>query len=329
MTPARSQRGAALVIALVIVAIATIVAATLVWENHLDRRRTANQLFGSEALANALGVEDFLRAVLAEDDLKSDTLQEPWARQGDVFPIEGGYLQGAVIDLQGRFNVNNLVDANGDPAQKQVKIFRALLGRLGLDEQLVDATVDWIDPDLEPQPNSLGGAEDDLYLRSDPPYRAANRSLTDISELRLVRGMTPEQFAVLAPYVTALPPLPATPGAGTASTATPININTAPPELIVAAAEAGQQPNQAGLTPELAAQLVELRNQEGFSDLEIANQVVAPYELDPEVFDVKSSYFRLHVLALIGASRVNLYSVLQRDPATGSVRTLSRTLGTP
>lgn len=310
----RRQKGAALVVALVIVAMATILATAMVWENHLDRRRTGNQLFGSEALANALGVEDFVRDVLANDERESDHLLEPWARQGDVFPIEGGSLQGSVVDLQGRFNINNLVNWNtGQPRDQQIEAYRALIQSLGLDERLVDATVDWIDPDIEPR--GFNGAEDDTYLRNDPAYRTANMPLANISELRLLANMTPEQFAVLEPYVIALPPVPGS------DEPTKININTTSPELLSAVGE--------NLEPDDAASIVDLRNQEGFPDLASAQAIVGAEKLSDELFDVKSEYFRLHVLAVIGSSRVSMYSVLHRDPQSGTVRTLGRSLGTP
>lgn len=308
---AKRQKGAALIIALVIVAMATILSSTLLWENHLNRRRTATQLHGAEALANALSVEDFVRVLLAEDERESDHLQEPWAQQGNIFPIEGGSLTGAVTDLQGRFNINNLYDWQENRVnEEQVAAYRALIQTLGLDERLVDATVDWIDPDA--QPRGFAGAEDDTYLRNTPAYRAANQPLADIDELRLLANMTPEQFNVLAPYVTALPPT---------GEPTKVNINTASPELLAALGE--------GLSPDAAAQLVELRNQEGFRSLQAAQDVVGATGLPDELFGVQSNHFRLHVLAVVGSSRVNLYSVLQRDAEGNVVRVTSRSLGTP
>lgn len=310
MKTCKRQRGAALVIALVIVAMAIVLATALVWHNHLDRRRVANQLYGAEALANALGVEDFVRVLLAEDEIRSDHLLEPWAQQGNVFPIEGGSLSGSVIDLQGRFNINNLVNwESGEHNEAQVDIYRRLLQSLGLDERLVEATLDWIDPDIEA--TGFGGAEDDTYLRSTPAYRAANRPLASVSELRLLANMTPEQFAVLQPYVSALPA-----DAGI----TTVNINTAAPELLVALSEE--------LTAQDAARLVELRAQAGFETLEDARAIIDS-PLPESVFGVQSNYFRLGVLAVIGSSRVTMYSVLHRNSQTGVIRTISRSLGTP
>lgn len=316
------QNGAALVIALVIVAIATILATTLVWENHLDRRRVSNQLYGAEALANALSVEDFVRYLLREDDPEFDHLHEPWAQQGNIFPIEGGVISGSVIDLQGRFNINNLVDwqtgagcTQGQGQQREgqapIEQYRALIQTLGLDERLVGATIDWLDPDIEPC--GFEGAEDDTYLRSTPAYRTANQPISNVSELRLLQNMTPEQFAVLEPYITALPPVPG-------GEPTRVNINTAPPELLVALGN--------DLQPDDAARLVELRNQDGFTDLGSADAVIGAGKLPTEIFDVKSSHFRMRVLAVVGSSRVTLYSDLHRDE-TRTVSTLSRSLGTP
>lgn len=308
----RRQRGAALIVALVIVAMATILAATLVWENHLDRRRAANQLYGAEALANALSVEDFVRDVLAQDDRETDHLLEPWARQGDVFPIEGGSLSGSVIDLQGRFNINSLVNDNGEPVDNAVSSFRNLLQSLGLDPLIADSAVDWLDPGIDTE--SFSGAEDDVYLRNSPAYRSGNQPLANISELRLVAHMTPEQFTVLEPYIAALPPQDG-------AAAIRVNVNTAPPELLVAL---GNE-----LTADDAARLVEIRNQEGFASLEEAAEVVGEGKLPADVFGVQSDWFRLQVLAVIGSSRVTMYSVLHRDSETGAVRTRSRSLGTP
>lgn len=301
-----------MILAIVIVAMATILATSLVWENHLNRRRTAVQLHGAEALANALSVEDFVRVVLAEDDRESDHLQEPWAQQGNIFPIEGGSLTGVVTDLQGRFNINNLWNwQENQPNNDQVDAYRSLVQALGLDERIVDATVDWLDPDIEPR--GFAGAEDDVYLRETPAYRTANQPIADIDEMRLLANMTPEQFAVLAPYVTALPPRE--------GATTKVNINTAAPELLAALGES--------LSPEDAARLVELRNQEGFASLRAAQDIVGAAGLPDEFFGVQSNHFRVQVLAVVGVSRVNLYSVLQRDADSGVVRVLSRSLGAP
>jgi hypothetical protein len=75
---------------------------------------------------------------------------------------------------------------------------------LDLDVRLADRLADWIDRDLEP--NFPDGAEDSEYLSRQPPFRAANRPITSVSEILLVY---PEIGAAgydrLRPYITALP----------------------------------------------------------------------------------------------------------------------------
>lgn len=308
----QTQRGAALIVALVIVAIATILSTTLVWQNHLEMRRTASQLFGSEAFANLLGMEDFARFLFAEDDPNFDHFQEPWAEQGVVFPIEGGALTGEIVDLQARYNINNLINwQEGVVNETELERLRRLLATLGLDERLAMSIVDWIDRDMEP--TGFDGAEDDYYSRQVPAYRTANGPLWHVSELRQVAHMTPEQFAVLEPYIAALPP-------SRGAEITRVNINTAPPELLVALDEE--------LDPAVAAQIIELRAQAGFETLDAVNDFLG-HAAPPDVFSVNSNWFRLRGMAEIGSSRLTMYSVLHRDSQSGTVRILYRSLGTP
>ncbi|MEM7540229.1 MAG: type II secretion system minor pseudopilin GspK [Pseudomonadota bacterium] len=97
--------------------------------------------------------------------------------------------------------------------------FRLLLAKLDIDPEIVPAILDWIDPDSNTRfPN---GAEDEYYGQLDEPYRSANRHFADISELRLVRGITEEIYERLRPFVTVLP------------ITTAINVNTAPIEILM------------------------------------------------------------------------------------------------
>ncbi|MBM4227080.1 MAG: general secretion pathway protein GspK [Gammaproteobacteria bacterium] len=106
--------------------------------------------------------------------------------------------------------------APGEAAERR---FRLLFKALDLDETPIQAIIDWVDPDSETRfPN---GAEDDYYSRQKPAYRTANRPFASVHELRLVKGMTDEIFERLAPFVVCLP------------NATPLNVNTAPKEVLM------------------------------------------------------------------------------------------------
>ncbi len=167
---------------------------------------------------------DWARAVLSEDRRVSsvDHLGEPWALRLPPMPIENGTFESYIQDQQGAFNLNNLVK-DGKVSLGQLARFRRLLSILGLPPELAAALADWIDTDSEPQPQD--GAEDGYYLALQPPYLTANRPLTDVAELALVRGFDGNVRARLRPFVTALPRF------------TAVNVNTASPEVLAAVIE--------------------------------------------------------------------------------------------
>ena len=116
----KNQRGVALIIALILVALATILASKLTFDGFLERRRAIGVLAAEQALHFGLGAEALAADVLAQDAQNSatyTTLAAPWAQPTQPLPItpqddpEGepiGTLQGALEDMQGRFNLNSL-----------------------------------------------------------------------------------------------------------------------------------------------------------------------------------------------------------------------------
>jgi len=110
----------ALITALLITALAGTVAAGLSWDNALDVRRTMVMLYRDQAIQVAVGSEGWVRSIL-QDDLEnspSDHLGEIWATEIPALPIDAeavqGEIYGKIEDLPGRFNVNNLLDGNGE-----------------------------------------------------------------------------------------------------------------------------------------------------------------------------------------------------------------------
>jgi len=304
----RSQRGVALVTALLVVALATVAAVAMATRLHVDVRRSANLLHGEQAYAYAVAAESWACVVLRRDARESefDGLEEDWATALPPIAVEGGQVNGQVIDLQGRFNVNNLVTDTGEPNSAYLDYFRRLLEVLELDPALATAVLDWIDPDINA--TFPGGAEDDTYLLADPPYRAANRLLVSVSELRLVQGFTPEVMAVLAPHVTALPEV------------TKINVNTATLAVLRA------------LHPDLREQdlvsLIEQRDQGSFQNASdfLQHPALAGITLD---FDVAtgSDWFLVLTDVGIGSAVARLQSLLHRTDQHLEVVTRARTSG--
>jgi general secretion pathway protein K len=300
------NRGVALVTAMLITALATIIATNLAWDNALDLRRTMVMLNRDQALQVALGSETLVQTVLRQDiqDSETDHLAEFWAGDLPIFPIEGGEVFGTIEDLQGRFNVNNLIGDNGEVDEESLQQFRRLLVALALDPRFAGITADWLDADLDA--SFPDGAEDPIYTGFIPPYRSANQQLTSISELAALEGMDKLTFDALRPHITALPGR------------TEINVNTATPAVLQSVGENVSTSDVEGLLKE--------RESGGFTDFQTSfSSLIGPDVLNR--LSETSSYFQLRTVVRIDTVRITMYSTLQRGPQ-GDVTPIIRSFGT-
>ncbi len=216
MPARRAQRGIALVTAVMIVAIAAAIAAQIAFAHQIWFRQMENVADRDATDWLRRGALHWASLALLEDAAQNSTdhLGESWAMGLPTLPVEGGTIKVSIEDAQGRFNLNSVVN----PASLQ--ILSRLLQVLRLDPLLANAVLDWIDSDSVA---SAGGAEDVDYLNLNPPYRAANRPMASVDELRLVRGFDAKTVAALLPYVTVLP-----------VATNDINVNTASPVVLAA-----------------------------------------------------------------------------------------------
>lgn len=206
------QRGVALLVALLVVALATVLIASLLDSGQLALARTQNLVRGEQAAAYAHGLEAYAAKVLADDGNKgSDSNSDPWAVPLPPTPVLGGTISGTMRDMNGCFNLNDLVL---DKQNKAVwrKRFRRLLTNLQLQPAIADAAAQWAGVTGDLDERRVG---DGVYLGRTPAYRGAAAPFADVSELRLVMGVDAHTYAVLRPYVCALP------------TKTSLNLNTA------------------------------------------------------------------------------------------------------
>jgi general secretion pathway protein K len=299
----RRGGGVALITALLVVALASIAATALLSSASLAIHRTTALRDSEQGWWIARGVEAWVLGLLEADrkDSAFDALTEPWSQPVDNLPVEHGFVRGGVADLQGRFNLNNLDPRI--PGEVYRAQFRALLRNLAdvdLPQGLDSAVRDWIDPDGNP--DSMNGAEDAEYLNLDPPYRAANRPFTVVSELLAVRGMTPEVYARLRPLVAALPVKAQAP------VATRINVNTAPLEVLRALSATTDE-----------AKLGEFGRRRLDDPVESASELGALIaegiwgaEVTASVVDYRTQYFQIQGEVFVGSSRVALYSLIHR-----------------
>ena len=300
MRVARAQRGVALVTALMIVAIAAAIAVKIAFAHQIWFRQMEN--------VSDRGATDWLRrgalhwasVALLEDAAQNsiDHLGEPWAMALPTLPVEGGGINVRIEDAQGRFNLNNLFQnttLGSVPSKTDVALFERLLQNLGLDPNLANAVVDWIDPNGDV--TSPGGAEDSDYLNLKPPYRAANQGLASVEELRLVRGFDARTCAMLLPYVTVLPP----------GTHTAINVNTASAQVLSALT---------GLDMAWAQRVVDTRadapmQNVGAFTAKMPQGAQAP-QVPPGSADVKTSFFLITLNTSIGRHEERTLALLQR-----------------
>ena len=305
LRPLANQAGAALIASLLAAALVSTLAAAMIFSQEIDIRRSGNIFHGDQAYLYALGVESWATMLLGRAEPGEE--HEYLGRPLPPIMVVGGQIGGRLDDLQGRFNLNNLVLADEETQERQRLQFRRLLTACGLSEDLEQAVSDWLDADQEPR--FPGGAEDSEYLRRDPPYRTADRPLIDPGELARVYGFDSEEYEqCLKPLVTALPEV------------TALNINTAPAPLL---ASLSDQLDLGG-----AEQLLADRpTGRGYLDLAdfLAHPALAGSGISGEdsgLLAVQSRYFMVQSEAVIGQSRVALYSVLKREG--DAVRVLRR-----
>ncbi|HEC85905.1 MAG TPA: general secretion pathway protein GspK [Thioploca sp.] len=295
-----TQQGVALITALLVVALATIAAVAMTARQQLDIRRTANVINGEQAYMYALGVESWAKRILLRDGKNNqiDSLNDIWATQLPPLPIPGGTIQAQLEDLQGRFNLNNLVQAHQASPEDMV-LFERLLRVLELEPTLAQAVVDWIDNDMDTQiPN---GAEDNTYLAKTPAYRTSNMPFCSPSEIRLLAGFDNDSYQKLLPYISTL------------ASRTPINVNTAPLPVLMALVE--------GLTEKEATTLIADREVKPFESVQdfLIHNALAGLKVDGKNLATSSRYFMFTAKVHIDRGQAQLNSVLHRLPDTVKV----------
>ena len=291
------QSGVALVTALLVVALGSMLAVSMFEHLQIQIQRSQNLFAMAQGFEYSRGLEAWAIVAL-QDDLSEtgavDSRQEPWAQGLPAIPLENGYLSGQMSDLDGRFNLNNLFVDGSRPTQ-EVERFRRLLKALRLDPALAEAVVDWLDPDTFAGP---GGAEDSEYQRLNPPYRSANRSFVHPSELRLVLGFEPRIFAKLAPHIATLP---------VADGPTPVNVNTATPAVLMSLHD--------NITLEIAERLYQEGRAQHASVSEFMQQQqlqeIQFLELDPGL-SVDSHYFLAHGVISVNETIQHFYSIIEQ-----------------
>lgn len=230
----KRQRGAALIAAVLVVALATVLIAAMLDRSEAALARTRNLQRAEQGWELMRGVEAWAGAILRQDfnDAPNiDSREDIWNQDMPPIELPGVRIFGRLTERNGCFNLNALHPEGADDSIAIAR-FERLLRALQLDPVIAQQAADWIDADAIPRPQ---GAEDAALLGQRPALRAANQPFTHVSELRLLPAVTPAVYATLAPEVCASP------------ASSPINLNFASPALWMSLSEA--------ITPSLAERL--------------------------------------------------------------------------
>ena len=278
---ARPQRGAALLLAMIVLTLVATLAATMVRQQSRAVQVEAAERARAQAAWILNGALDWARLLLREDARNggADHLGEPWAvplaearlstflaadAQNTADSDLEAFLSGRMVDAQSRYNLRNLVDDEGKVAPLELRTLQRLCDAAGLPADVAGRVAEGLRAAL-----SGGGEGGDGTMAADAPLLPAR-----VSQLTWL-GIEPAAVARLAPLVELLP------------VRTPVNANTASREVLAAVLE--------GLDAGSAERLVQLRQRAPFASLaELRVQLGEGMPLDDKRVAVRSAFFDVY-----------------------------------
>ncbi len=272
---ARTQRGAALLTALIIVTLVVTIAASMVWQQWRAVQVEVAERSRAQSAWILSGALDWARLILREDarsdratslgepmftDLKEVRLSTFLAADKDnTDDAPEAFLSGRITDSQARFNVRNL-SRDSTVQADQVEGLKQLCASAGVDPSVANTIATALNAALVMAGNNTN---------VDAPLLPQT-----IAQLTWF-GVDAAAVQRLAPYIVLLP------------VATPVNVNTASREVLAAAVK--------GLDLATAERLVQMRGRSAFKTLQdVEAQVPQLAPLDPQKLAVKSNFFEVH-----------------------------------
>lgn len=272
------ERGFALIQVLLVFALLAVIVARLQYQQSIQIKRATQGLSFSQAQSCLDSAEAIakvglrLEAQLGDSDVLDSLTDDNGNLHLPPFPLNDCQMTASRLDLQGRFNLNWLHPSAANP-EGATEGFKRLLLELDLETGIADELQEWFDSDSGAQFN---------YIDQEPSYRPSFMPMADVSELHLLKAVSSEDFAVLAPYVSTLKP------------DEPLNINTAPSEVLMTLAPY--------ISRNDADDLIERRGKDGFSRVDdlLALSLFQENDDTPlfnEQLSVTSHWFDLSVTA--------------------------------
>lgn len=291
---ANTQQGSAVITALFIVTLVAIIATSMAERLRLDIYRSG-LIFSNDKLFLASQVVTFWAMDRLSDpkqplmnlDQNGRVLDFP-TKLSAIYP--GVITEGAIYDLQSRYNLNNVTNSTFLPMYLGL-LEQTLPGKDSQTrKQIVDATLNWIQG---PSKSQVGHDEWlDQYLKQKPVYFPSYQNMQHESELRLVLGITPPLYRALKPYVTALPEV------------TPINLNTAPLALLRALGD--------GLSTHDAEAIIKLRLKKPITDMSELGPIIEKMSIPATQITFTSQYFLVVSQNTLGEHQQTHHVLLKR-----------------
>lgn len=304
------QKGIAIVIALFVTALVAGIAVAMMVHLQTDTRRTQLTLDNIQLNLIARGETAWARNQLIHDWQIKQTNQiiDATPITSPINTMDGAEVYGVIQDEQGKLNLNNLQNTHFQTAfMRLIQIIAPDLDTTKI-ETITRGMIDWISPGIR------NSEFDQFYSQQNPPYQAPHQMMVSISELQLIKGMTPTLFKKIAPYVTALPDANA-----------PININSAERPVIMSL--------DPTLTESVATAIINARKSTPFATLDQLHAqfpVVSKATNTQTMLDVNSQYFLLHTYLTLNEQNRLMNTLLQRftQGTTAKTRVLWQSIGT-
>ncbi|WP_296945541.1 type II secretion system minor pseudopilin GspK [uncultured Massilia sp.] len=307
------QRGVAVITALLLTTLAVSIVASLFWQQQVQVRTMENQRLQLQTKWILRGALDWATLVLDTFRGANYTgLDQAWATpladtrldqyierervQGENFDAS---LSGNITDASSRYNLRNLAE-NREVVGEQVAIFQRLLGNLQLDSGLARRAAEFVKAGQVWQDTGDDG-------KDKPPLNQADGvsgmpvKLLQVDDLLAVQGFTPAIVERLRPFVIVLP------------VATPVNVNTAPAEVLAAVAN---------LPVSVANTLLVRRKQAPWIDPAFFEEQTQAQRLSPdfkkEWIGVTSSWFLVTSRIRLDRAGLDAEALIQRRPMMGA-----------
>jgi general secretion pathway protein K len=283
------QNGAAIIVALFVVSLVTIAAIAMLERfsrnlrsTELIQLSTTSELYAAGSIAWAM-----------------EQLNDNWKKQKpnqivDQTPItspestvDHAKISSTIIAADGYFNINNL--KNPDYEENFIRLIQIVQPHISAEtaKNITLAVQNWI----------VAGRTnlDEYYSKQNPAYREPHRPMASMSELRMVKGITPELYLALSPYLSALPEV------------TPMNVNNVSVPVLMSLSPT--------MTKASAENIIQIIKKTPFTD--VANfqklDIVKNNPIENSKISTLSHYFFIKTHVKVNEHETILYTLLHRE----------------